>query len=793
MKILKALWLTNSSVGVSLSVDSPSVPEFEIRSDFPMPAHKVSRAPKELFNKYCSYYIEGENVHFLLNAENFDNVSLEYSDYYVCGSFNDWNKAIGDPNWKMKRLEGEYVCELSVPISELQLNRGGALFKFASYDGRWLEPRAESSNAERDDEGNLNFRIKLNRTGENLFVIDFAEPFDMRAKVSVCFNNSCCEIDAGELLRQIYSPHRLGAYRLGSVTEFALFAPRAKLVYLGWYSPDAPEEVHLLGGNCVDGAVWVARADRDLCGKYYFWRVMGANVDSTTDFNSKFNIADPYANAMLSSNGPSIVVYDEDLPKPKIRHNPPSWHDLVVMEIHLRDVLSKSDAKINPDERGGFAGLTKWLESPDCYLRKTGVNCVELQPIQEFTAEKKSDYEWGYMPVNWFAPASSYATNPACASQNKEFAELVDAFHRAGISVILDVVYNHIGEPNFLLKIDKEYYFEMAADGGLVNHSGCGNDFFCRAPMAFRMITDSLKRLILNYGVDGFRFDLAELMGVKVLREIEVELKKVKPSVILIAEPWSFRGHIARQLTDSGFSSWNDGFREFILQYTKGEGKVDGLKYFLSGSLGGVAKWPAQTVNYVESHDDMCFFDRVSTNWRFPSIDDVRRYKLAYALVLLSLGIPMVAEGFDFLRTKKGANNTYKDGETNAIDYVRGESFTGLRTWLRRLVQFRLSPCAACLRLSHSPDEKFFKFFAAADGKCAGVIFNADNSIKSPKIFAAFNPTVNFSQLPVGDLQGFVQIADIDRFDSAAGLEDPLLPRNGVLNMPPLSLVVFKQ
>src|SRR5690606_21931476 len=118
------------------------------------------------------------------------------------------------------------------------------------------------------------------------------------------------------------------------------------------------------------------------------------------------------------------------------------------------------------------------------------------------------EYQWGYMTTNFFSPASGFGLNPAGATQVKELQALVAAFHRQGMAVILDVVYNHVGEPAHLLFIDKLYYFELEDNGTLLNFSGCGNDLRCRSAMATRLICDSLIHFIQTYGVDGFRFDL---------------------------------------------------------------------------------------------------------------------------------------------------------------------------------------------------------------------------------------------------------------------------------------------
>src|SRR5690606_4415451 len=144
----------------------------------------------------------------------------------------------------------------------------------------------------------------------------------------------------------------------------------------------------------------------------------------------------------------------------------------------------------------------KWVLSDDFHLAKLGVNAVELQPVQEFDNASIDEYHWGYMPVNFFAPASAYARRPERASQVREFQKLVEAFHQRGMAVILDVVYNHAGLPNHLLLIDKQYYFELDADGRLLNWSGCGNDLRPDSVMVRRLIIDSLVHLVELYGVD---------------------------------------------------------------------------------------------------------------------------------------------------------------------------------------------------------------------------------------------------------------------------------------------------
>ena len=163
------------------------------------------------------------------------------------------------------------------------------------------------------------------------------------------------------------------------------------------------------------------------------------------------------------------------------------------------------------------------------------MNAIELQPIHQFDSRSKNEYHWGYMPVNFFSPASDYATSPEVATD--ELKKLVSTFHQANLAVILDVVYNHVGIPNHLLNLDRELYLSTDDLGRLTNHSGCGNDLNCDSQAVKKMIIDSLKYWVSIYQIDGFRFDLAELLGTELLAEIEFELKKLNPSIILIAEP----------------------------------------------------------------------------------------------------------------------------------------------------------------------------------------------------------------------------------------------------------------
>ena len=351
----------------------------------------------------------------------------------------------------------------------------------------------------------------------------------------------------------------------------------------------------------------------------------------------------------------------------------------------------------------------------------------------------------GLHAVNWFSPSSLYASSPESGSQMEEFRDLVDACHEAGLAVILDVVYNHTGSPNALLRCDKHHFFTDGPDGALSNWSGCGNDFRADTPMGVRLITDSLKWFVERYGVDGFRFDLAELLGVAVLRDLRRELSALKKKTILIAEPWSFRGYIAPALRGSGYACWNDGYRDALADWVRGGRDVATIAHFLSGSPGNFALTPAGTVNYTESHDDRCWLDRITENpgndGTNPTPDDIARTRLMFACLFASLGVPMFAAGQEFLRTKSGANNTYLRGDFSRLTKDRLDRFADTREYVRGWIALRRSETGKILRRGDVIPAGFFRKFPATDGRGIALLFNADGvDSAAPALFAA-NPT----------------------------------------------------
>jgi pullulanase/glycogen debranching enzyme len=343
-----------------------------------------------------------------------------------------------------------------------------------------------------------------------------------------------------------------------------------------------------------------------------------------------------------------------------------------------------------------------------------------------------------------------------------------------------------------LLFIDKFYYFHLDDANDLVNWSGCGNDLRCDTPMGRRLIIDSLKHLVETYDIDGFRFDLAELIGIEVLREIEIELKKIKPSIILIAEPWSFRGHIQKELQETGFASWNDGYRDGIADYVCGKGSQDTVRHFMAASP-GTTRFAAQTINYTESHDDHCWLDRITERAKSdgddPTLLDRRRTHLMASLLFASLGVPMLAEGQDFLRSKRGISNTYRRGDINALDYNRRFVYSGTHGYFGDWIKFRRSAAGKSFRFDGGVREGYLKFFFVDGSSATVVLFNADRSVDAPQLVYAVNPHLEYANIECGEIRpkALVQIADQERF-RPDGLGSARIPLDeNQIYLPPLS------
>ncbi|MGK0309391.1 MAG: pullulanase/glycogen debranching enzyme [Lentimonas sp.] len=799
-RIVHAYWESEDSCVVVLTADwteGTILPPLALKSAG-LEVGELERLNKAEIGPYYGYYRDGQSYVFVLYLDNYPWLSEAGSRVYLAASFNGWGEAVGQSEWELlpgNRSARGGINTLSIPVDSIP-EAESFRFKFVTEKREWLDVPGTALNAVQSSDGIVDFEFNPHQSGLHIFRFQTSEGYVQIGNERVVWSDGeyeeSYELFDLERLLSAATDLPLGAVVENNRTTFRLFAPRASEVQLAYGFAADQSDATFVSMHCIDGVTWEVVFHESLVGACYSFRVKGENNNGTTDFDASFAVLDPYAKACLGSCGPGVVVDPQRFKKVKRLYKAPAWQDLVILEGHIRDLAAQAPMELMPEEREGFTGLRKWIESEGSYLRELGVNAVELQPIQQIGDSLNKGYHWGYMSVNYFSPESSYALEPESASQVEEFRDLVRTFHDQGMAVIVDVVYNHVGEPYHLSYVDKHYYFHLDENNELMNWSGCGNDLRCDTPMARRLIIESLKHFVEVYDVDGFRFDLAELIGIEVLNEIEIELRKIKPSIILIAEPWSFRGHIQHELKESDFASWNDGFRESIAKYVCGEGTSEMIQYYLSGSPHS-SRFAAQTINYTESHDDHCWIDRITEqpeqDGSSPTWLDQRRTHLMASVLFASLGVPMLAEGQDFMRSKLGIANTYKLGDVNALNYERRLLYSGTHAYFRDWIQFRLSTFGQALRYDGPLKEGYLKFFANEGSSAVVALFNADRSVKAKQLIFAVNPNAESTVIECDAiyLNDALQIADHERFD-VSGLRSALIETDGgVVRLPPFT------
>ncbi len=764
-----------------------------------LPIRSVRRVPSEQFGLRGGYFGRHGKLIFVL-PESLLETFPEDESYYLAGSFNDWEAAIGNASWKMKRGEVMGRACRVLAIQEKQFRDiGSATFKFVTGSGQWIDVPDDARNTHVDGLGIKNFKFSNKRNGRHLFrfkmPLTLNQAEDRRLYVRIGDRVESARMHPGVFLKRMEVDGRFGAFVEGDQTRFRLFAPRAKSVQLFLYDKLDASEVEPVHLSMTPEQAWEICLDGDYHGWFYHYAIAGQEEEEVGYFDPEFKVLDPYARAVCGPLGPGIVVRDAFFQPAEEPFNPPHWHDLVIAEAHVRDLTAHAPIKLDKEERLGFRGLNKWIEEASFYLKRLGVNAVELQPVHEFDTVDKNEYGWGYMPVNYFAPASQYCDDPTKLDQIREFRETVKAFHRRGMAVLLDVVYNHVGEPNYLQYLDREYYFLLTEDGHHDNYSGCGNTLDANTPMMRKLILDSLVHWIQAYDVDGFRFDLAELIGKETFEWLEPRLKKVKPGIILIAEPWSFHGHIGKELRDTGIASWNDEYREFARKYLTHQVDSQSAAFFMQGSTPDWTRFPAQTINYVASHDDRCWIDKITENAHYdghrPTGNDRRRTHLVAAMLMMSVGTPMVACGIDMMKSKGGVNNTYLRGDLNALHYGRLAEYSGTVEYFRKWIAFRLGKLGRYLRLDGFPGSDYFS--TANNGMAFGMVYNAAGKEGPEQLLFVINPGFEYLRLdfPAIRIDRFRQLADTERWGDPF-LDEPVfdLEENAVL-VPSLSCGLF--
>lgn len=402
--------------------------------------------------------------------------------------------------------------------------------------------------------------------------------------------------------------------------------------------------------------------------------------------------------------------------------------DLVVYEMHHRDF--SIDASSGLQHKGKFLALTE--PGAIAHLKELGVNAIHILPSFDYASVDEShlerpQYNWGYDPLNYNVPEGSYSTDPYTpAVRIREFKQMVQALHKAGIRVILDVVYNHTFDlkgSNFE-RTYPGYYYRYKADGTPSDGSGCGNETASEQPLMRRFMIESVKYWINEYHIDGFRFDLMGIHDIETMRQIRAEVNKIDPTIFIYGEGWS-AGTCAypqeklamkanmKQLP--GIAAFSDEMRDALRgpfsDDSKGgflarvPGTEESLKF---GIVGGVAHpqvdmskvnyskevWanePTQMVAYVSCHDDMCLTDRLRASVPGISTDElVRLDLLAQTAVFTSQGVPFILSGEEMLRDKKGVHNSFNAPDSiNHLDWNNLKKYPQVFDYYKGLTRLR--------------------------------------------------------------------------------------------------------
>ena len=532
-----------------------------------------------------------------------------------------------------------------------------------------------------------------------------------------------------------YTPHQ---------TTFQLFAsPTAKSVKVRIYKDGLGGKPMKTVGMKREGDVWTATVKGDLMGRFY-------------TFDTGYGETPGVFAKAVGVNGKRGAIIDEE------KTFPDDWccdqhpiikspADLVVYEMHHRDFsIARKDAKFP----GKFLALTEpWAIE---HLTELGVNAVHILPSYDYGSvdETKLDqpqYNWGYDPVNYNVPEGSYSTDPydpVC--RIREFKQMVQALHKAGIAVILDVVYNHtydIDHSNFQ-RTYPDYYYRVGSNG-----SGCGNETASEKPMMRKFMIESVKYWYNEFRIDGFRFDLMGCHDIETMNLIRQELNKLDPSIIIYGEGWSAGpcalpneqlGMKANIQKMPGIAAFSDEIRDALrgpFDDDKKGGWLAGvpdqeesLKFGIVGAIShpqvdmakvnySKAPWatePTQMMSYVSCHDDMCLVDRLRAS--IPGITEeelIRLDLLAQTAVFTSQGTPFMLSGEELLRTKQGVHNSFESPDAiNQLDWANKERYPQVFKYYKDLIALRHNHPAFRLGDAHLV-RKHLEFLKAPDGVVA--------------------------------------------------------------------------
>ncbi|MDO5718360.1 MAG: type I pullulanase [Tissierellia bacterium] len=511
---------------------------------------------------------------------------------------------------------------------------------------------------------------------------------------------------------------KLGMIYSKSSTVFKVWAPARNKISLLIYEEYNSVRRRKYQMIKDEKGIFKATVDGDLDGHFYTYLI-----------EDKYEVTDPYSVACsINSEKSAIVDLASTDPLGFRNHKAPdnNYKDAIIYEVHVKDYsIDISSGTLN---RGKYTGLVDRNSNYKDYstglkhLKDLGVTHVHLMPIADFITVREENekffsidnYNWGYDPELYNVPEGTYATEPRDPKNRiKELKELIMALHQEGISVVLDVVYNHTyrsADSNFNTIMPMYYY--RSFNGGFSNGSGCGNEFASERNLARKFIIDSLKYWQSEYRVDGFRFDLMALIDRKTIYKAVEELRKADPNTLIYGEPWAAQSSPLPLEEMTGFGSQKNKnyalFNPFYRDALKGEGDNPNRGFLQgdhnyknaveTGILGsidydethkGFCSEPDETINYYNSHDNLIITDKLKL-WFGDIVEIPEIAALATSIIMTSQGIPFIHAGNEFLRDKKLVRNSYKSDLTvNGINWSLKEKYFDLFNYTKDIIEIR--------------------------------------------------------------------------------------------------------
>jgi len=512
-----------------------------------------------------------------------------------------------------------------------------------------------------------------------------------------------------------YEQNDLGSSYRRDRTKFKLWTPTAK--YLKLELTDKEGNSKIINMEYDNQGVWYLR----LRGNYEGYKYRYISYVN----GKEHTFIDPYGNSSSSNAEYSYIIdtsllYKMNNPRPKFSG---LMNDAVIYETHIRDfTISNSINASYPGKYKSFVEEGLVTKNGNAagfdYLNSLGITHVQLLPIFDFggvdeTAPDKL-YNWGYNPEQYNVPEGWYSTDPNDPYKRiNELRELIDNLHKNNIRVVMDVVYNHVSNiAQFPFeKIIPGYGYRFDESGHLTNSSGCENDLATERRMIRKFVVDSVMYWAKEYKIDGFRFDLMGLIDIRTMNTLRQKLDKYRSDIIVYGEGWKMKTNLGFEKTSHMYNRhllfnighFNDKTREIIKGATfdikqKGyalgsKARIDDVKNIILGSALDkfLFRYPAQSINYVECHDNNTFFDKAKAALSDAKVSEIKkRQRLATSIVILSQGVPFIHAGQEFYRSKKGVENSYKSSdEINQIDWnLVDENYKDIE-FLKELLRIR--------------------------------------------------------------------------------------------------------